>query len=54
LARCTVEGIKSNKLGLAQFLVTNLPPFDPGRPDPIENVLIPASPQRTTTAPEGN
>ena len=29
-------------------------PFDPAHPDPIERVNIPASPQRTNTAPEGN
>ena len=54
LARCVVEGIKANHLGIAQFLVDDLPPFDPGRPDPIERVAIPASPQRTATVPEGN
>jgi lysophospholipase L1-like esterase len=54
LARCVVEGIKSNHLGLARLLVDDLPPFDPGRPDPVEKVGIPASPLRTSTAPEGN
>jgi lysophospholipase L1-like esterase len=54
LARCVVEGIKANNLGIARFLVDDLPPFDPGRPDPIDRVDIPASPQRTATAPEGN
>lgn len=54
LARCVVEGIRANNLGLARFLVDDVPPFDPAHPDPIEKVNIPASPQRTTTAPEGN
>jgi hypothetical protein len=54
LARCVVEAIKSNNLGLARLLVDDLPTFDPAHPDPIERVNIPASPQRTSTAPEGN
>lgn len=54
LARCVVEGIKANNLGLARLLVDDMPPFDPGHPDPIDRVNIPASPQRTSTVPEGN
>src|SRR6185437_3907001 len=54
LARCVVEGIKANHLGLARFLVEDLPPFDQPHPDPIDRVDIPASPQRSTTTPEGN
>lgn len=53
LARCVVEGIRANHLDLARFVVDDLPPFDPGRPDPIDRVDIPASPRRSRTAPEG-
>jgi lysophospholipase L1-like esterase len=35
LAKCVVEGIKQNKLGIAKYLVDDVPPFDPGRPDPF-------------------
>ena len=45
LAKCVVEGIKANRLGLVRFLVPEaLTPFDPGRPDPIESFGVPASP----------
>jgi len=54
LASCVVEAIKANNLGLTRFLMNDLPPFDPRRPDPIDRVNIPASPQRTSIAPEGN
>ena len=54
LARCVVEGIKANHLGISPFLVDDLPPFDPAHPDPIDRVDIPASPQRTSVKPEGN
>jgi hypothetical protein len=35
LAKCVVEGIKSNHLDLAKFLVEDVPPFNPATPDPI-------------------
>jgi lysophospholipase L1-like esterase len=53
LAKCIVEGIKQHKLAIAKFLVDDVPPFDPSRPDPVESFRMPASPQRTTQAPEG-
>jgi len=54
LAKCIVEGIKAAKLGLAKFLVTDVPKFDPAQPDPIEKFRMPASPQSSTTKPDGN
>jgi lysophospholipase L1-like esterase len=54
LAKCIVEGIKANKLGIAKFLVDDVPAFDPSRPDPVETFNVPASPQSTTVKPEGN
>jgi lysophospholipase L1-like esterase len=54
LARCVVEGIKANKLGLAKQLVDDLPPFDPSRPDPVGSFSVPPSRNRTTAVPEGN
>jgi lysophospholipase L1-like esterase len=44
LARCMVEGIKSNVPELAGYLVQDVTPFDPARPDAFESVQIPASP----------
>lgn len=54
LARCVVEGIKANKLGLARFLADDVSPYDPSRPDPVETFAVPPSPQTTATKPEGN
>jgi lysophospholipase L1-like esterase len=54
LARCVVEGIKANDLSLAKFLAKDVTAFDPSRPDPHENVKIPASPLRSEVKPPGN
>ena len=54
LAKCVVEGIKANKLGIAKFLVDDVPAFDPSRPDPVETFCMPASPDSTPVKPEGN
>ena len=54
LARCIVEGIKANKLGLMKYLVTDLGAFDPSHPDPVDNFKLPASPQRTLIKPPGS
>ena len=43
LARCIVEGIKQNQLGVAKYLLDDLPSFEPGRPDPVESWSLPAS-----------
>ncbi len=53
LARCIVEGIKTNHLDLATFLIEGIPPFDPAHPDPIDSFNLPASPSATNDAPEG-
>lgn len=54
LARCVVEGIKANDLGVAKFLTKDATAFDPGRPDPPENFKIPASPMLSEVKPTGN
>jgi lysophospholipase L1-like esterase len=54
LARCVIEGIKSNQLPMIGFLVDGIPAFDPARPDPLSAVNIPASPTRDSEKPEGN
>jgi len=53
LAKCIVEGIKANHLGIVKFLVSDVPPFDPRHPDPLDSFKVPVSPQRTTVAPLG-
>jgi lysophospholipase L1-like esterase len=54
LAKCVVEGIRSNRLGLAKYIVDDLPRFDPAHPDPLERFAMPASPKRTSNAPDGS
>jgi len=54
LARCIVEGIKANRLGLMKYLVTDIGAFDPTHPDPMDSFKLPASPQRTQTKPPGS
>src|SRR5262249_10253624 len=54
LARCVVEGIKASKLGVVKFLAKDVTAFDPGRPDPLENFKIPASPLFSEVKPPGN
>ncbi len=53
LARCIVEGIKADKLGLTKFL-TDAPPFDPAHPDPVTDFHLPASPAASSERPYGN
>ena len=54
LAKCVVAGIRQNKLGIARFLVDDVPTLDPSHPDPIESFHVPVSGQVTTIAPLGN
>jgi lysophospholipase L1-like esterase len=53
LARCIVEGIKADELGLARFLVDDVPPFDPSHPDPVATWSLPPSPPGAPVVPEG-
>src|SRR6185436_2168341 len=45
LAKCIAEAIRANQLPLAKFLLDDLPPFDPSKPDAVEKFKVPASPQ---------
>jgi lysophospholipase L1-like esterase len=51
LAKCIVEGIKSEKLGIAKYLVEGLPAFDPAHPDSLESWSLPASPLMQPATP---
>jgi lysophospholipase L1-like esterase len=44
LAKCIIEGIRSNNLGIKKFLEKELPVFDPSKPDPFEEFSLPLSP----------
>ncbi|MDQ2687784.1 MAG: rhamnogalacturonan acetylesterase [Armatimonadota bacterium] len=54
LARCIVEGIKADKLGLVKSLTDDVPTFDPARPDPVSAWTLPASPASSTVKPDGS
>jgi len=54
LAKCIVEGIRSNKLAIAKYLVTDVPRFDPSHPDPFESFKVPASPLVADVKPLGS
>ncbi len=54
LAKCIVEGIKSNKLGISKQILDNLPTFDPAKPDPLETWSFPHSPLVNVIKPDGN
>lgn len=53
LAKCIVEGIKTNQLGIARYLLGDTPPFDPAHPDPVALWNLPPTPFRTPAAPAG-
>jgi lysophospholipase L1-like esterase len=53
LAKCIVEGIKANKLGLARFVVDDFRSFDTSRPDPVASFKVPPSPPIAGMGPEG-
>ena len=54
LARCIIEGIKQNKLGLANFLIDATTTFNPSKPDALANWHWYESPKSTVLKPDGN
>jgi lysophospholipase L1-like esterase len=54
LAKCIVQGIRDDKLGIAKEIVDDFRDFDPSRPDPMEAFTLPASPNRAGQRPLGN
>ncbi len=44
LARTVVQGIRQAGLGLASRLASDVSPFDPSKPDPVEQWSLPTSP----------
>jgi lysophospholipase L1-like esterase len=54
LAKCIVEGIKANNLGIAKSLIDGLPTFNPATPDPVETFSLPISPKSSVVKPDGN
>jgi lysophospholipase L1-like esterase len=44
LAKCIMEGIKDNNLGLKKYFAKGIPAYDPGKPDKFEEFSLPLSP----------
>jgi lysophospholipase L1-like esterase len=43
LAKCIMEGIKDNNLGLKKYFIKGIPAYDPGKPDKFEEFSLPMS-----------
>lgn len=54
IARCIVQGIKDNNLKLADYLLEDIPTFDYGHPDPVEEFKVPHSTRSEILKPDGN
>jgi lysophospholipase L1-like esterase len=54
IARCIVQGVKDNKLPIARYLKMNIAPFDPAKPDAVENWYWPQSVLLAAIKPDGN
>jgi lysophospholipase L1-like esterase len=54
LAKCIIEGIKANNLGITRFLVDGLTTFNPAMPDNPDTFSLPRSPKSSVVKPDGN
>jgi lysophospholipase L1-like esterase len=54
LARCVVEGLRQNRLGLVKCFAADVPAFDPAKPDDVKSFHLPESPLHDNGKPEGN
>jgi len=54
IARCVVEGVRKSKLPLAAMLADDVKPFDPSKPDALEDFRYAASPLKDMRKPDGN
>jgi hypothetical protein len=52
-ARCVVEGVKKNKLGLVRLLAEGKA-FDPARPDPFDRFRLPPGATEAGGKPDGD
>ena len=52
LAKCIIEGIKDNKLDLKDYLVKDIPSFNPAKSDPFESFSLPLSPRSPVVIPD--
>lgn len=54
IAKCVVSGIKTKQLGIAKYLIDDLPDFDPSKPDDLNKWHWPESPRTSVLKPDGN
>jgi lysophospholipase L1-like esterase len=54
LARCIVQSVREQSLGLAKYIASDVGAFDPSHPDPLATFAIPAEPRGTVQKPYGN
>ena len=54
LAKMIVQAIKNEKIGLAKYLMDDLPKYDPSRPAAPEKFAVPASPLASDVKPLGS
>jgi len=54
LAKCILQGIKDNQLGLQKFIIKDLAKYDPSHPDAPEKFSWQESPAKATVKPDGN
>lgn len=54
IAKCVVEGIKANNLGLVKFLRNDTPSFSPAKPDALATWQWAESPRTDPVKPDGN
>lgn len=54
IAKCVVLGIKTQKLGIAKYLIDELPSFNPSKPDDVNKWNWPESPKSSIVKPDGN
>lgn len=53
IAKCVMEGIKSNHLGIEKYIIDKTP-FDPSHPDPVDTFSLPQSLKWSVVKPAGN
>lgn len=53
LAKCVIEGIKTNNLDIAKYLLDKESNYDPAKPDPPEEWKLPVSPSFQDIKPDG-
>lgn len=54
IAKCVVQGIRENVPDLAKHIADDVTPFDPANPDDPDSFVMPASPMKDPTKPDGN